>query len=131
VALSDHIRLEGVEVAARHGVLACERAAPQPFVIDVALWADCEAAAEADDLDLAVDYAAVHAAVVAAAGDPPCRLIETVAVRVCRAVLGCCRAERVAVTVRKVHPPIAGFAGSAAVTLERDRQWLEAGQDPA
>jgi dihydroneopterin aldolase len=126
VALMDRVALHGIDVYAHHGVHAAERELGQRFVVDVTLTADCAAAAASDDLALAVDYAAVHARVVAVVAGTPCRLIETVATGICHDLLAGFPAERVTVTVRKPQAPIPGFTGEASVTLERDRAWLEA-----
>lgn len=124
----DRVSLHGIEVYALHGVLPAERELGQRFVIDVDLWVDCEEAQAQDDLAAALDYAAVHEQVVAVAGGEPCRLIETVAGRICRQLLGGFAAERVTVTVRKTHPPIPDFRGEASVCLTRDRAWLAGGE---
>jgi len=124
VAVMDRVSLHGIEVHAHHGVHAAERELGQRFVIDVDLWTDCEVALKSDDLETALDYAAVHEHVVAVAIGEPCRLIETVAGRICRDLLSGFAAARVTVTVRKPAPPIAGFRGEAAVSITRDRAWL-------
>jgi dihydroneopterin aldolase len=122
--MSDLLRLEGIDVYAHHGAHPAERELGQRFVVDVAMWADLEAAAAADDLSLGIDYSAVHRVVVATATSCSFHLIETLAGRLCRELLAAFRAERVRVTVRKTQPPISGFLGQAMVTFERDRLWL-------
>jgi dihydroneopterin aldolase len=120
----DRVTLQGVGVYAHHGVHPAERELGQRFVIDVTLWTDCEAAARSDDVAAAVDYARVHRRVCAVAVAEPCQLLEAVARRLCRALLEEFPVARVVVTVAKPQPPIPGFHGDAAVTLERDREWL-------
>ena len=44
------IEISSLEIMAKHGVLAEEKTTPQPFVFDVSVEADCEAAALRDDL---------------------------------------------------------------------------------
>jgi len=125
VALMDRITLEGIEVYAHHGVHPAERELGQRFIIDVEVWNDCEPAALNDDLALAVDYAALHGQVRRTATAARHQLIETLAVHLCRDILHSCGAARASVTVRKPHPPIPDFAGSASVRVERDRAWAE------
>lgn len=120
----DRLCLRGIDVYAHHGVHPAERELGQRFVIDVELWADCEAAGASDDLTRAIDYTAVHRCVCATAAAVSCHLIETVALRLCRALLGGFPVARVAVTVHKPNPPIANFLGGASVTLVRERDWL-------
>lgn len=123
--MSDTLRLEGIDVYAHHGAHPAERELGQRFVVDVAMWADLEAAAGTDDLSLGIDYAAVHRVVVATATGCSFHLIETLAGRLCHDLLAAFAAERVQVTVRKTQPPISGFLGQALVTFERDRRWFE------
>lgn len=122
--MSDRLRLSGIDVYAFHGAHPAEQELGQRFRVDVELEADLEAAAAGDDLALGIDYAAVHAAVVATATGCRLRLIEALAARLCRDLLAGFPARRVVVTVRKVQPPISGFFGHAEVTLARDRDWL-------
>lgn len=122
--MSDGLRLEGIDIYAHHGALPAERELGQRFVVDVELLADLEAAARHDALALGLDYAAVHRVVVEAATGSRFDLIESLARHLCLALLAAFPAERVRVSVRKSQPPIAGFYGTALVTLERDRQWL-------
>ena len=122
----DRVTLQGIDIYAHHGALPAERELGQRFVIDVALWTDCEEAARGDDLAAAVDYARVHRRVCAVATAERCQLLEAVAGRLCRALLEEFPVQRVVVTVTKPQPPIPGFRGAAAVTLERDRTWLRA-----
>lgn len=120
----DHVALHGIDVFAHHGVHAAERELGQRFVVDVVMAADCEAAAASDQLEHAVDYAAVHRRVVETVGAGPCNLIEAVAGRLCRSLLEAFPVAQVTVTVGKPQAPIPGFRGMASVTLTRDRDWL-------
>lgn len=125
----DRIRLQGIDVYAHHGVHPAERELGQRFVIDVDLWADCEAAVVSDDLSRALDYTEVHRLVRETAAGTRRQLIEAVAGRICRALLSTFDVERVEVTVHKPNPPIANFLGRASVTVSRDRSWLAVGED--
>lgn len=124
--MTDRLRLSGIDVYAHHGAHPAERELGQRFVVDVELEADLEPAARSDDLAGGIDYAAVHRVVVACATGASFHLIETLAGRLCRELLANFPAERARVTVHKTQPPISGFFGQAAVTLERDRAWLNA-----
>lgn len=125
--MTDRLRLSGIDVYAFHGAHPAEQELGQRFRVDVELEADLEAAAAGDDLSRGIDYAAVHAVVVATATGCRLHLIEALAARLCRELLGSFAASRVRVTVRKVQPPIRDFYGHAEVTLERDRAWLAGG----
>ncbi len=120
--MGGHIALRGLEVYARHGVLDSEREAGQPFLIDLDIYADLEAAAASDLLSDTVDYGAVAVAVHDAVAGERWNLIERVAERVARVVLSHdARIERVVVTVHKPRAPIPHTFADVAVTIERQR----------
>jgi dihydroneopterin aldolase len=121
----DRITLKGIDVYAHHGVHPAERELGQRFVIDTDLWFDCSAAARSDSLGKALDYTAVHRLVWETTAETSFHLIEALAGRLCRVLLQELPVDRVAVTVQKPNPPIPNFLGTASVTLERDRSWLD------
>ena len=125
----DVISLTGIQVYAYHGVLPAERELGQRFVIDAHLHGDFSAAALSDDLALALDYTAVHRLISETVGGNSCMLIEALAGRLCTVLLQQLDLERVVLTVHKPNPPIPHFQGSAAVTLTRDRSWLDRQDD--
>jgi dihydroneopterin aldolase len=118
---SDRVSLRGLRVFARHGVLDAERAAGQEFVIDVVLWLGTGPAADTDDLSRTVDYAALADRLVAAAGDPPARLIETVAERLAAVCLSDPAVQEAEITVHKPHAPVPHPFDDVAVTIRRGR----------
>ena len=126
--MMDKVSLHGIDVYAHHGVHPAERELGQRFVIDVDLWTDCTPAAESDSLDQALDYTAVHACINETTAGTSFQLIEALAGHLCRALLESFPVDKVLVTVQKPNPPIPNFLGRAAVTLVRDRTWLESGQ---
>jgi len=126
--MMDKVSLHGIDVYAHHGVHPAERELGQRFVIDVDLWTDCAPAAESDSLDQALDYTAVHACINETTAGTSFQLIEALAGHLCRALLESFPVDKVLVTVQKPNPPIPNFLGRAAVTLVRDRIWLESGQ---
>lgn len=121
----DQVSLRGIDVYAHHGVHPAERELGQRFVIDVDLWADCEAAALSDALEDALDYTAVHRRICTVTAETSFQLIEALAGNLCRALLESFPVSRVRIQVQKPNPPIPSFLGTAAVTFERDRAWLE------
>lgn len=123
--MSDRIRLEGIQIFAHHGVHPAERELGQRFVIDADLYLDCTAAGVSDDLERALDYTAVHERIRSLVESQSFQLIEALAHQLCLELLDEFPIERVAVTVRKPHPPLRDFTGEVSVTLERDRNWLE------
>lgn len=118
----DRISLRGVRVWGRHGVAQQERETGQPFVVDVTVEVDLEAAAASDDLADTVDYAALAGRVAAAVRSGPFRLIETVASRVLDAAFDDGRVAAAEVTVHKPQAALPAEAADVAVTLRRTRE---------
>jgi 7,8-dihydroneopterin aldolase/epimerase/oxygenase len=117
----DRITVRGLRVFARHGVHDAERELGQEFVIDAVLWLDTGPAAAGDDLAKTVDYGALAGRLAAAAGDPPVRLIETLAQRLAEVCLSEPAVEEAEITVHKPNAPIAHAFADVAVTIRRGR----------
>jgi len=86
-ASEDRIVLEGMIFHGRHGTLPAERELGQPFVVDIELRLDLQAAGLSDDLTRTVDYSEVHHQAKEIVEGPPVNLTETVAERIAGAVL--------------------------------------------
>ena len=54
------IRIKGLEIFAYHGVNPEEKENGQKFILDIAMQADISRAAQTDDLNETVNYAAVR-----------------------------------------------------------------------
>lgn len=117
----DEIALTGVRAIGYHGVLPEERARGQLFVVDVVLRFSLAPAAENDDLTRTVDYGELANRIVAAVEADPVDLIETVADRVARLVLGYDAVESTTVTVHKPSAPIQVPFADVSVTVHRGR----------
>ena len=115
----DRIRLEGLRVFGRHGVLPEERRDGQDFVVDVVLWLDLREAAEADDLRATVHYGELAERLAAVVGGEPVDLLETLASRLATVCLEPSRVRRVEVTVHKPQAPIPVPVADVSVTLVR------------
>ncbi|MST34719.1 dihydroneopterin aldolase, partial [Acidimicrobiaceae bacterium USS-CC1] len=85
---ADRIELRGLRVLGTHGVLPEERSRPQPFEIDLDVFADLRVAGRSDDLADTIDYGAVATAAAAAVEGPHADLLEHLAERVAEAALG-------------------------------------------
>lgn len=119
--MTDRIELRGLEVLALHGVLEHEKVEPQVFRVDLVVFVDLTAAGETDDLADTVDYGRLAQDAHDLVASESHQLIETVADRVARQVLGDTRVERVMVTVHKPDAPIPLGFDDVAVTIDRSR----------
>lgn len=114
---SDRLIIRNLELQCVIGAEDWEHLMPQRVFVDIALRGDFSAAAESDDLADAVDYRSVCATALEVAREGEFRLLEALADRIARAILGVneCIAE---VKVGVFKPlALAGF-GDARVVLE-------------
>jgi dihydroneopterin aldolase len=118
---TDRVSLVGLRVFARHGVLDDERRYGQEFVIDATVWLDTTPAATGDEVSRTVDYGVLADRLVRAAGDPPVRLIETLAARLAEACLAEPGVEEAEITVHKPHAPLPHRFADVTVTIRRKR----------
>lgn len=117
----DRIAVRGIEAFGHHGVHAEERAAGQPFVVDVVLTIDLGPAAASDDVADTVHYGELAQQVVSAVGRDPVDLVETLAQRVADIALSYASVEEVEVTVHKPEAPVGVPFDDVAVTIVRSR----------
>lgn len=105
--MSDVIELRDLRVVAIVGALAHERLTPQPLALDIDLERDFEQAAAGDDLTATTNYADVLELIERLVVEGQFILLETLAVRVARAVLDHDAAvTAVTLSVRKLEPPV-------------------------
>jgi 7,8-dihydroneopterin aldolase/epimerase/oxygenase len=120
--VTDRIVLGAMRFEGCHGVSVAERAAPQPFEVDLEIELDLGPAGRSDDLGRTVDYGAVFGLVAAIVQGRSFRLLEALAGAVAEGVLADQpRADAVVVRVRKMRPPIDGALDWAGVEIRRAR----------
>ncbi|HSG86108.1 MAG TPA: dihydroneopterin aldolase [Candidatus Limnocylindrales bacterium] len=123
----DRVFVRGILVDGRHGVEAAERAAPQPFQVDVELLLDLAPAGRDDDLERTADYAAVDREVRRVVTTTSFRLVEALAEAIAKALLAGFPAEEAIVRVTKPAVRLAGPFASAGVEIRRVRRPGDAG----
>lgn len=119
--MTDEIRLTGIEVLAKHGVLDSEQRRAQVFRIDVSAELDLSRPGETDRLDHTLDYGGLAVEIREVVGAESHALIERVATRVAETVLAHDRVERVVVTVHKPDAPVEVALDDLSVTIARAR----------
>ena len=118
----DRISLAGIVLYGYHGVNAAEKETGQRFTVDLDVWADLRAAGETDDLTRTINYSSLYKTARAVVEGDPCNLLETVATRVAREILGGFPVAAVRVKIGKLSPPLKGSAtGTASVEIVRYR----------
>ncbi|MDR2753184.1 MAG: dihydroneopterin aldolase [Oscillospiraceae bacterium] len=119
----DKIRIEGLEVFARHGVNPEEQRDGQVFLLDLVLQFDAANARQSDELHSTVNYAQVIKTAAAAFDAQTCRLIERAAQVTAQAVMEAFPAVmRLTLRVHKPDAPIARPVADIVfeTTCERD-----------
>jgi dihydroneopterin aldolase len=99
--MSDTIAVRGIRAFGRHGANAGEKNVPQPFDIDVELDVDLDAARRTDRLAETIDYAALHAAIVAIVATSSHDLLERIGQDVLDRIFSDPRVVRAAVSIGK------------------------------
>ncbi len=118
---SDRIELRGLVAAGYCGALPEEQQRPQPLEVDLDLHLDLSAATASDDIADTVDYGALCSIVERVIVTERFTLLERLAERLAEVSLADDRARAVAVTVRKLRPPVAQQLATAGVHIERTR----------
>jgi dihydroneopterin aldolase len=121
--MPDVILLEGIQVPAALGVTAAERRMRRPVLLDLEVERDLRAAGRSDRIRDTLHYKRIFEVVEDVASNQEHKLVEALAERIARAVLGKFDADAVTVTVRKPKP-IAGVLDHAGVRVTRRREDL-------
>jgi dihydroneopterin aldolase len=110
------VSLEDVRFFAFHGFYPEEQLVGTEFRVDLRVTLPA-AGPVCDELELTFNYEQLYA--IASAGmKVPRKLLETVAENMLGEIRRLCpQAEAISVRIRKLHPPIPGAIGSAAVEL--------------
>jgi len=116
--LGPRIEVRGLRVAGVHGVLPEERERPQAFELDLDCWGDIGASTTSDNLFDTVDYAMLAERAAQVVTTTSFALLEALAHAVASGLLEAdARLRAVAVTVRKLRPPLALDVDSVGVRL--------------
>jgi len=122
----DRIEIRDLRVMGVHGALPEERGRPQPFGLDLDVWLDIGRAGRTDALADTVDYGALVERAARQVADASFFLLEALADAVAQALLAHdTKVAAVAVTVRKVRPPLPFDVGSVGVRVVRHRDVVD------
>lgn len=116
----DRIYVTGLRAEGIHGVLPEERVSPQPFAVDIEIRAHLAEASRSDRLDQTIDYGQIALAARRIVEDESYQLLEALATRIADVVNHEPRVRSVAVTVRKLKPPIEGEIESVGVCIDTE-----------
>ena len=117
--MGDIVFIEGLQVDTIIGVYDWEREVIQRLSFDLRLTFDCRAAAETDDVKLALNYAAVADTVTDFVQKQRFLLIETVAEQLVNLLFAQFACDYICLTVRK--PGAVATAEAVGIQIERAR----------
>jgi dihydroneopterin aldolase len=122
MTLTGRILIEQLEVHAYHGWHAHEKEFGQPFTVDIELEADIAQEAASDDLQDALDYAAIVRTTRKLFVEKRYKLVEAAAASLARGLLAqFTRVRAVEIRVRKLKPPIPERLAAVGVKLRMER----------
>lgn len=119
--MADVILLEGIQIPASLGVTAAERRMRRPVLLDLEVQRPLADAGRSDNIRHTIHYKRIFEIVEDVAANQEHKLVEALAERIARAVLGKFDADAVTVCVRKPKP-IAGVLEHAGVRITRRRE---------
>lgn len=120
--MSDQIVLTGIHGFGYHGLFEHERKNGQDFFVDLVLLVDLNQAANSDLIDDTVNYGSIVDLVLEEITNNPVNLIETLASRIARRVLGeHSKVNSVTVTVHKPQAPVSAKLQDISVSVTRQR----------
>ena len=117
----DKIHINGISCLAHLGVPHEEREIPQEIQIDVVLTLDLKKAIHSDEVTSTVNYSGVVEKVQETVAERRFSLLETVAGRLCSAILTDTRIKSVQVRVRKFPEALRDKLNYVEVQLSRER----------
>lgn len=123
----DVIRLTGVQLSARIGVLDQEKTADQPLSVDAELRLDLSNAGRSDALEHTVSYADIADLIEDVVTGQHFNLIESLAETLTQdIILSDSRIEAAAITVHKPQAPLTQSFEDVSVTIHRSRSEVAA-----
>ena len=118
----DAITLRGMRFHTLVGLLPHEAKFPQPLEFDVTAFLSLRQVGQSDEPRMRLDYRTLYDAVAETVNaSSHHKLLEALCERIAQAALRLDGVERVRVSARKPHAPIAGPLDGVEVTVERTR----------
>ncbi|MEI7594831.1 MAG: dihydroneopterin aldolase [Bacteroidota bacterium] len=114
------IQIENMEFYAYHGCFKEEKIIGNKFVVDAWIDANCEKAAQTDDINDAINYQIIYE-IICEEMKVISNLLENIAKRIIDKIYisfpnGI---DKITIKVSKLNPPLEGVIGKVSVTLSR------------
>ena len=109
------LKIEGIKLWARVGVLDEERQLGQFFSLDIFLWTDFEDCTENDDIKKTVDYSKLVQILKDQSKKICCFTIEKYSNSILKMINQEFKLSRIKIILTKCNPPITGFDGKVSI----------------
>lgn len=120
--MADIVQIRRLRFDAICGVFPEEQLAPQPFEIDLDLEGDQSRAASSDDIADAIDYGTICDAATRIGANEKFSLLEAMAQRIVDTLfIVDPKIDAIAITLRKLQPPMNAKVSNCAVKIRRVR----------
>ncbi|MDR2708197.1 MAG: 2-amino-4-hydroxy-6-hydroxymethyldihydropteridine diphosphokinase [Nitrososphaerota archaeon] len=118
----DKILIEGIQAWGTHGVLDFEKKYPQPFTVDIELWADLSASYTTDDLQNTIDYTKIYDIIKTVIETQKFLLIERLAYVILEKIFSHDkRVQKIKLRVMKNNAPLGGQFKHVGIEIEKNR----------
>ncbi len=116
---TDIIFLEDLEFTGQHGWFSHERRLGCRFRLSLSLHCSIRAAAKSDQLEDTIDYGRVAERALEIGRHKSYRLLERLAEEICDTLLREFSIQQVALTLKKLEPPVMGHPSAVGLRISR------------
>jgi dihydroneopterin aldolase/2-amino-4-hydroxy-6-hydroxymethyldihydropteridine diphosphokinase len=118
----DKILITGVAVWGKHGVFSFEREQPQPFTLDMEIWADISKSCISDNLSDTINYADIYNIIKNVVETQSFMLIERLSYVIIEKVFSYdMRIQKIRIRTVKNKAPLEGQVDGVGVEIEKSR----------
>tara|TARA_B100000579_G_C22780560_1_gene829044 strand:+ start:1135 stop:1521 length:387 start_codon:yes stop_codon:yes gene_type:complete len=111
----DYLKIKGIDLWARVGVLEKERKFGQLFNLDIYIWFNFDESSKNDDLGASIDYSIIIKKIKEHSKKFSCLTIENYSEEIIKIIQSGFNPDRIKICLTKCQPPIDGFNGKVSI----------------
>ena len=111
----NYLKIKGIDLWARVGVLEKERKFGQLFKLDIYLWYNFDLSSKNDDLGATLDYSLIIKEIKDHSKNFSCLTIEKYSEEIIKIIHSGFKPDRIKISLTKCQPPIDGFNGKVSI----------------
>jgi len=121
----DKILIEGIQAWGTHGVLDFEKKYPQPFLVNIELWADFSKSYETDNLQNTIDYTNIYNIITSIIETKNFMLIERLAYVIVEKIFNHDkRIQKIKIRLTKSNAPLGGQFSHVGIEIEKTQDQI-------